>query len=142
MAQRKVWVVIRSKWVFKLKRDGTYCLRCVAMGFTQVPGVNFTDSFAPVVYDVTVRILLILWMVYMWTTQMLDVETAFLYGDLDVPLYMHIPEGMDAPPNSCLKLLKTIYGLVQSSRVWWKTFTRHLKSKGFRVSREDQCLFV
>mmetsp|Transcript_12501 Transcript_12501/g.19267 ORF Transcript_12501/g.19267 Transcript_12501/m.19267 type:complete len:180 (-) Transcript_12501:880-1419(-) len=112
------------------------------MGFTQVPGVDFTDSFAPVVFDVTVRILFILWMVYMWSTQMLDVETAFLYGNLDVPLYMHLPEGMDAPPNSCLKFLKMIYGLVQNSRLWWKTFTRHLKSKAFRVSQADQCLFV
>jgi len=65
------------------------------MGFTQILGNDFTDSFAPVVSDVTVQVLLILWMVYMWYTQLLDVETVFLYGDLDVPLFMHLPGGMD-----------------------------------------------
>ena len=134
--------LLKCKWVFKLKRDGTYRSRLVAMGFSQIPGVYFTNSFAPVVSDVTLRILLILKMIFEWDTKIIDVEQAFLYGDLENEIYMEIPEGMKAPSNSCLQLKKSIYGLVQASRTFWQTFTKHLKSKGFKISRADSCLFI
>ena len=134
--------LLKCKWVFKLKRDGTYRSRLVAMGFIQIPGVDFTDSFAPVVSDVTLRILLILKMIFEWDTKLIDVEQAFLYGDLENEIYMEIPEGMKAPSNSCLQLKRSIYGLVQASRTFWQTFTKHLKSKGFKISRADSCLFI
>ena len=55
---------------------------------------------------------------------------------------MEIPEGMKAPPNSCDQLKKSIYRLVQASRTFWETFSKHLKKKGFKVSRADSCLFI
>ena len=134
--------LLKCKWVFKLKRDGTHRSRLVAMGFSQIPGVDFTDSFAPVVSDVTLRILLILKMIFGWDTKVIDVEQAFLYGHLDKEIYMEIPEGLKAPPKSCLQLKKSIYGLVQASRTFWETFSKHLKTKNFKVSRADSCLFI
>ena len=65
MENKKVWKnihktdlpndrrLIGCKWVFKIKRDGTYRARLVALGYSQVPGVDFTDNFTPVVDDVT-----------------------------------------------------------------------------------------
>ena len=134
--------LLRCKWVFKKKRDGTYRSRPVGMGFTQIPGVDFTDSFAPVVSDVTMRILLILWMLYDWHAELVDVEGAFLYGVLETPVYMTVPEGFEAPPSHCMRLDRAAYGLVQSSRVWWKTFSTYLKRIGFKVSKADNCLFI
>ena len=134
--------LLLCKLVFKLKRDGTYRSHLVAMGFSQIPGVDFTDSFAPVVSDVTMRILVILWILYGWYAELIDVEGAFLYGVLELPVYMVIPEGFEAPPDHCMQLDRAIYGLVQSSRVWWKTFSTYLKEIGFTVSRADSCLFI
>ena len=63
--------LLLCKWVYKLKRNGIYRSRLVAMGFSQIPGVDFTDSFAPVVGDVTVRILFILTMIFGWSTRLM-----------------------------------------------------------------------
>ena len=70
MENKEVWRIIHKrdvpktrrligcKWVFRIKRDGTYKARFVVLGYSQVPGVDFTDNFAPVVNDVTFRITL------------------------------------------------------------------------------------
>lgn len=81
-------------------------------------------------------------MVYGWTSTMLDVEQAFLYGVLDHKIYMHIPEGMDVGKNKAVKLHKSIYGLCQTLRRWCLTFSKFLKSSGFKISRADNCLFI
>ena len=73
---------------------------------------------------------------------MLDVEQAFLYGILDREIYMQIPEGMHIGKGKCLRLKKSIYGLVQSSRTWWATFSKFLKKLGFKISKADNCLFI
>ena len=75
--------LIGCKWVFKLKRDGRYRARLVGLGYTQIPGVDYTDHFAPVVSDVTLRIVLVLWLIHDLEEDQLDVETAFLEGKLN-----------------------------------------------------------
>ena len=50
--------LIGNKWVFKIKRDGTYRARLEALGYSQFPGVDYTDNFAPVAHDVSFRIAL------------------------------------------------------------------------------------
>ena len=72
--------LIGDKWVFKIKRDGTYSARLVAMGYSQIPGVDYTDNFAPVAHDVSFRIALAGMMVEKLDSLVIDVETAFLYG--------------------------------------------------------------
>ena len=47
--------LIGNKWVFKIKKDGTYRARLVALGYTQIPGVDYTDNFAPVAHDVSLQ---------------------------------------------------------------------------------------
>ena len=97
MKSQEVWKIIslskvppgrqlmKCKWVFKLKRDGTYRSRLIMMGFTQIPDVDFNNSFALVVSDITMRILIVLWIQFNWDTQLVDVEGTFPYSFLEVP---------------------------------------------------------
>ena len=74
--------LIGNKWVFKIKRDGMYRARLVALGYSQIPGVDYTDNFAPVAHDVSFRIALARMMVKKLDNLVMDVETAFLYGKI------------------------------------------------------------
>jgi len=89
MAKRVVWTVIerkampvghrcvKCKWVFKIKRSGVFIARFVACGYSQIPGVDFTENYSPVVNDVTFRLLLLIWIYFKLTAKIVDVETAF-----------------------------------------------------------------
>jgi Reverse transcriptase (RNA-dependent DNA polymerase) len=70
----------------------------------------------------------------------IKVETAFLHGDLQEEIYMNIP--MNSNPNDCLFLTKTIYGLVQSAREFYKKLITVLKSLGFKENKSDPCLWL
>ena len=67
----------------------------MACGYSQIPGVDFTESYAPVINDVTWRILLVIKMLWKLKARLIDIKTAFLYGDLDEEIYMESPEGLD-----------------------------------------------
>ena len=142
--------LIGSKWVFKQKKNGVYRARLVALGYNQVPGVDFTESYAPVIHDVTYRIVILLWIMKKWESTILDVETAFLYGELNEDIYMKMPNGLreyfeeqskELSDDEALKLRKSIYGLVQAARQWWTRFTDVLVTEmGFDRSLIDPCL--
>ena len=80
--------LIGNKWVFKIKRDVTYTARLVELGYSQIPGVDYTDNFAPVAHDVSSRIALARRMVEKLDSLVMDVETAFLYGEIDEEIFM------------------------------------------------------
>jgi hypothetical protein len=120
MKKKEVWEVmkkedilqdrrtIKCKWIFKIKRNGVFRARLVACGYSQISGVNFNESFAPVVNNVSFRIMLIANLIWDLQARVVDVETAFLHGDLQEEIYMSIPEGMNQDTNTCLLLKKTI----------------------------------
>jgi Reverse transcriptase (RNA-dependent DNA polymerase) len=121
--------LIGSKWVFKEKKNGIYRACLCALGYNQVPGVDYTDNFAPVVNDVTLRLVFLSWLTNpAWSAQIYDVETAFLYGELEEPVYMRISQCLDKfvgnldPKIDCLFLKKAMYGLVQAAKQWWRKF--------------------
>ena len=155
MKRRGVWKVIprtempsgrrcvKHKWVFTIKRDGRFRARLVACGYSQIPGVDYTENYSPVIHDVTYRILIILQIVFGLESMIMDVETAFLHGDLSEEIYMDCPEGMeDGGPFKCVKLEKTIYGLVQSARQFFKKLVQKLNDIGFKQSEADPCLMT
>jgi len=84
---------IKSKWVLKIKRNGIFCTWLVACGYSQIPGVDFTKNYAPVMNDVTWRILLIAMLIWKMDAIIIDVETAFLHGKLHKEIYMDLPAG-------------------------------------------------
>lgn len=109
--------VIGCKWVFRVKRklNGSvdkYKARLVSKGFHQRPGVDFRETFSPVVKPATIRTVISLALQFHWPLRQLDVSNAFLHGHLDVPIYMTQPPSFkDAflPSHVCL-LRHTLYG--------------------------------
>ena len=139
--------LIGIKWVFKIKRDGIYRARLVALGYSQIPGVDYTDNFAPVAHDVSFRIALARMMVEKLDSLVMDVETPFLYGEIDEEILMKLPVGMEeidpgSSSEDCYQLLKGIYGLCQAARQFWKKFVNTVKQEpfGFQVSPADPCM--
>ena len=132
--------------MFKIKKNGIYRARLVGLGYSQVPGVDFSENFSPVINDVTFRTLLALMLARGWKGKLIDVETAFLYGDLEEEVYMKCPEGLEEfdgtdPEETCVLLEKSIYGLVQAARNWWKKFMKTLTNDlGFVKTSADSCL--
>lgn len=144
MEERKVWRKIKQsemekgrrcvkhKWVLEIKRSGIFRARLVACGYSQIPGVDFTQVFAPVAHDISFRMLVIAMIIFGYFAIIFDVETAFLMGDLSELIYMDCPKGMEHEPDECLLLGKTIYGLVQSARNYGFKFVNYTKSIGFK----------
>ena len=133
---------VKCKWVFKEKRNGVFRARLVACGYSQIAGIDFSENYSPVVNDISYRIMLIILILMKLHGMIADVETAFLHGDLEEDIYMECPEGLDAEIDECLKLLKSIYGLVQAARQWWKKLIEILKRIGFVVNKADPCLLM
>ena len=140
--------LIGNKWVFKIKRDGTYRARLVALGYSQIPRVDYTDNFAPVAHDVSLRIALARMMVEKPDSLVMDVETACLYGDIEEEIFVKSPVGMEeidpgSSPEDCYQLKKGIYGLCQAARQFWRKFVDTIKKEpfGFQVSPAVPCMF-
>jgi Reverse transcriptase (RNA-dependent DNA polymerase) len=111
---------IKCKWIFKIKRNGIFRARLVACGYSQIPGIDFNESFVPVINVVSFRFILIAKIMWGLQASIIDVETAFLHGKLSEEMYMNDPDGKDVKDNKCLRLKKTTYGLVQSAREFIK----------------------
>uniref|UniRef100_A0AAV1VCX2 Reverse transcriptase Ty1/copia-type domain-containing protein n=1 Tax=Peronospora matthiolae TaxID=2874970 RepID=A0AAV1VCX2_9STRA len=139
---------IGTKWVFKIKRkaDGSvekYKARLVANGFKQKYGIDYTETFSPVVKYVTLRMVIAITKYFDWLLDQLDVVTAFLYGVMKEKMYCVISEGVEMDGEfDCLELVKAIYGLKQASRVWNDTFYEFVCYIGFKVSAFDPCLYI
>jgi len=157
MIRRGVWDVVKrssipegrrligSKWVFKEERDGRFRARLVCLGYSQIPGVDFSDNHAPVGNDITFRVIMVLRLIYNLHAVLLDVETAFLYGKLEEEIYMEIPTGYkevyEDPGNDKVLVLKmAMYGLVQAVRQWFKRLSDVLITLGFNPCESDPCL--
>ena len=86
--------LIGNKWVFNKKRNEVYCARLAALGYAQVPGIDHKDNFTPVVSEIAFWFLLMMGLMYNWDFEIVDIETTFLYGELEEEIYMKLPEGL------------------------------------------------
>ena len=135
---------VKSKWVFKLKADGRYRARLVAKGFTQIPGVDFDETFSPVARFESLRMLLALAALEDWHIHQMDVKSAFLNGELDEEIYMEQPQGFVTTGSEHLvcRLRKAIYGLKQASRAWNLQLHGVLTGLGYKRTYADAGIYV
>lgn len=140
--------IIRSKWVFKVKRnsDGTILklkARLVAMGFTQQKGIDYNEVFAPTTRLETLRLVLTLLASKNWEGWQVDFKTAFLNSKLDTTIYMTQPPGREEPthPDYVCEVINSLYGLKQSPRLWNRELHAAFLSLGLTQPKFDPTLY-
>jgi histone deacetylase 1/2 len=141
--------VIDSRWVykFKWKPDGSvdrFKAHLVAKGFKQRHGVDYDDTYSPMIKPSTIRVVLSLAVMQGWQIQQLDVDNAFLHGHLEEDVYMVQPPGYvdQRFPQHVYKLEKSLYGLKQAPRAWFTRLSSRLHELRFVPSKADVSLFV
>ncbi|KAK1598830.1 hypothetical protein QYE76_018634 [Lolium multiflorum] len=141
--------LIDCKWVYRIKKraDGSidrYKARLVAKGFKQRYGIDYEDTFSPVVKIATIRTVLVIAVSRGWNLRQLDVKNAFLHGVLEEEVYMRQPPGFEDPhaPHHVCRLDKALYGLKQAPRAWYSRLSSKLFELGFIPSKADTSLFL
>ena len=140
--------IVQCKWVYKIKYTSTreidkYKARLVAKGYSQVHGIDYDETFSPVIKHDSVRVLFAIVVVLRMHMRQFDIGTAYLNSDLTTRIYMQQPEGFIDPdhPLYVCSLLKSLYGLKQSGRLWNHTFDTFLKLYHLLTSDADSCVY-
>ncbi|KAI5332829.1 hypothetical protein L3X38_022958 [Prunus dulcis] len=148
-SQSSVWIQAMREEIEALHTQDTWDLVSMPVdknivGFSQAPGLDFSETFSPVVRHTTARLVLSIVAMNRWSLRQLDVKNAFLHGDLEEEVFMRQPQGFEDSkyPTYVCRLRKSLYGLKQAPRAWNAKFTGHLPAIGFTVSHSDPSLFV
>ncbi|RVW22637.1 Retrovirus-related Pol polyprotein from transposon TNT 1-94 [Vitis vinifera] len=121
-----------------------YKARLVAKGFTQKEDIDYKETFSPVSSNDSFRIIMALVAHYDLELHQMDIKTAFLNGSIDETIYMVQLENFESNNSKQLvcKLKRSIYGLKQASRQWYRKFDQVITSFGFKENTVDQCIYL
>ena len=138
--------IVGSKWIW-IDANGTvnsYKARLVAQGCSQRFGLDYEETFSPVVCFESVQSVIALGAQHKFQLHQLDVTTAFLHGELSEEVFMEQPEGYIVPGKEHMvcRLKRSIYGLKQAPRCWNYALDKRLKEMGFKQTSGDPCLYV
>ncbi|GKB55680.1 retrotransposon protein, putative, ty1-copia subclass [Tanacetum coccineum] len=128
------------------QKNGTYTARrdlydeVLAIRYLSRAGIDYNEVFSPVVRHTSIRVILALTACKDYELEQLDVKTAFLHGNLEEVIYMKQPPGYEQGNKVCL-LKKSLYGLKQSPRQWYRRFDEYMLSNGFKRSSYDSCVY-
>jgi hypothetical protein len=149
LVERPKQNVIGTKWVFRNKQDEHGMVtrnktRSVAQGFTQIEGLDFGETYAPVARLESIRILLAYAAHHDFKLYQMDMKSAFFNSPLSKLVYVEQPPGFEDPkyPNHVYKLDKTLYGLKQAPRAWYDCLKDFLLKQGFEIGKVDLTLFT
>jgi hypothetical protein len=141
--------VVGTKWVFRNKQDEHGVVtrnkaRLVAKGYSQVEGLDFGETYAPVARLESIRILLAYATYHGFKLYQMDVKSAFLNGPIKEEVYVEQPPDFEDSeyPNHIYKLSKALYGLKQAQRAWYECLRDFLITNGFKVEKVDPTLFT
>jgi hypothetical protein len=146
-------IPVGCKWVFLRKRNEhgqvvRYKARLVAQGFTQRLGIDYDETYSPVMSGITFRYLISMAANLNLQMQLMDVVTAYLYGSLDSEIHMRVPERLKIPgPNQnrnmfSIRLQRSLYGLKQSRRMWFNRLCSFLLQRGYINNDDCPCVFI
>ncbi|GJV82025.1 retrovirus-related pol polyprotein from transposon TNT 1-94, partial [Tanacetum coccineum] len=140
---------IGTKWVFRNKKDERGIViknkaRLVAQGYTQEEGIDYDEVFAPVARIEATRLFLAYASFKDFVLYQIDVKSDFLYGKIEVQVYVCQPLGFEDPdfPDKVYKVEKALYGLHQALRAWYETLSTYLLDNGFQRGKIDKTLFI
>lgn len=117
--------------------------RLMVKGFHQKEGFDFIETFSLVVKPLTIRLVVTIALSKGWHMRQIDVDNAFLNGDLKEEVYMVQPQGFESSNHRLVcKLHKALYGLKQAPRAWFKKLPGTLHDLGFHSTKCDSSLFI
>ena len=138
--------VIGTRWVNKIKADGTYKSRLVVQGWSQVPGIDCGGTFAPVCRLQNIRMMLAIAAELNYEVPLLDLQTTFLNVDVEEDAFGKTAPGYEIADKPrvplVMKLKKSLCGLRQSPRRWFGTTDHHFANIGFRPLKSNPCIYV
>ena len=141
--------IVPTRWVFDVKLDpegsvSRYKARFVAKGFRQVYGLDYDETFAAVVHMPSLRVIIAIAAQENLELEQLDVDVAFLNGQIDKDIYIQQPPGYEDPdyPDWVWKLNKSLYGLKQACKIWNETVNKALYDIGFVALHADPCVYI
>jgi hypothetical protein len=149
LVEKPKQIVVGTKWMFHNKQDEFGVVtrnkaRLVVKGYSQVEGLDFEETFAPVARLESIRILLAYATHHNFKLYQMDVKSAFLSRAIEEEVYVEQPPILEDQdyPNHLYKLHKALYGLKQAPRAWYKCLRDFLTQNSFKIGKTDSTLFT
>ena len=140
--------VVTSRWIYKVKYVADDSIekhkaRFVARGFSQVEGIDYDETFAPVARYASIKTVMAIVSEMGWKIHKMDVKTAFLNGIFEEEVYIEQPQGFEVygRDSHVCRLSKALYGMKQAPRAWYSRIDLYLQQLGFEKSEADQNLY-